>query len=308
MSGAGAAEMAFVNGTDSDLIGIPGAPTYYEPFVDPVINDLTLERALSRLRKPDQVFPDQSVAGNIEGAFEVEGVLESSRLSDLHGILFNNAAGAGDILTDGRAPTSRWYVGLDYLSGSGTATAERVLKGTVPLTVAFSYTQGEPIRVTATFAYADEESNTSITPSDISEANGDTAQFHGAELTLDGTIQSKEQSFTLSITDISRFQRGSQSVPVDAVVAAPQASLDVTTVITEQDQRELLYGSAGATTTAETIDAVSGSVSFSAAGTQIEQYDLSGMKINDGSWQNIIAADPDAQESYSIHVNGVTTA
>lgn len=300
MTGAGSSDVAFVKGTGNDLIDIPGSPTYYEPGVDPVLQDLTLDRALSRLRKPGQVFPDQSVAGNIEGGFGLEFVVDSNRLTDVHDIVFSQTSGT--VLTSGRPPTSRWFVGVDYISG----TAERVLKGCVPTDFEIAYGQGDRIRATATFLYADEESNASITPPSVTQADGDAVAFHGGELSLDGTVQSKEQSFTLSITDISRFHRGSQAVAVDATVAAPVASLSANTIITETDQLELAYGGGGQTTTSETMDATSGTVTLSDSGGQVAQYSLSEVKPASHAWQDVIAADTDTTEQIEFNVDGVS--
>lgn len=295
MTGAGSGSLAFVKGTGNSLIDISGTPTYYEPGRDPTITDLELDRAIERLRSPGQVFADTSVAQNLSGAFGVEFVMDSNRQSDVHDIVFTNPGGS-PILQPGRAATSRWFVGVDYIS----ATAERVLKGCVPLDYTVTYGQGETIRVAVTFAYADEESNTSVTPSSVQEADGSPAAFHSADFTIDGTTQSKEQSVTLNVSNLSRFERGSDEIAVDAVVAGAQVSLDLETILTEADQLELAYGGSGQTTTSTGITAVSGSLAYAAAGSTITTYDLAGLKTDTNAWQDAIAADPSTTERLTL--------
>lgn len=295
MTGAGSGSLSFAKGDGNGLMSIPGSPTYYEPGRDPSITELSLERAVQRLRSPGQVFADVSVAQNLEGAFGVDFVMDSVRQSDVHDIVFTNPAGS-PILQPGRAATSRWFIGVDYFGN----TAERVLKGCVPLDYSVSYTQGDNIRVSITFAYADETSNASITPGSVSEATGSPAAFHGADFEFDGTAQSKEQSVTLNVSNLSRFERGSDEIAVDAVVAGAQVSVDITTIITEQDQLELAYGGSGQTSTTTPMSAVDGSLAFAANGSTITTYDLSGLKPTMGSWQDIITPDTSTTEQYTF--------
>jgi len=304
MTRAGAANLAFGK-TDGLLGNLQTADTYYEPGKDPELDeDPELDRDLEQIRMPDEVFHDESVEGNIEGAFGISVIPESSRIDDLHDVLYNNASGSGDLLTPGEPATSRWYVGIDYIAG----TAERVLKGVIPLSVDVEYSQGDSTRYSITFGYADEEYNTSITPSSVNEATGETVQFHSTELSLDGTVQSKEQSFTLSIADMSAFHYGSDPVAEGATVANPTASLDVTTIITEDNQLDLAYGGSGQTTTSSRMTAVDGTITLSDSSGAIATYNLSSMKTENHTWQNLINADDDAAENYTMQVNGVSLA
>jgi len=293
MTGAGSADFAFAK--EQSLLGSLIGPNFFEPFKDPTITELELDRALQRQRKPDAVFAVESVAQNLEGAFAVEGTVDSNRQSDVHDIVFTDPGGSV-ALTPGRAPSSRWYIGVDYLSG----TAERVPKGCIPLDFQIQYQQGGSIRCAVTFAYADEEYNTSITPSSISEANGASAEFHSADFTVDGTLQSKEESVTFGVSNISRFQRGSDHIPVDAVIGPAEATLDLDTIITETDQLELGYGGSGQSSTSKTMSAVSGSVALSAAGSSITTYNLAGLKPATHAWNDVLSGDTDTTESVSL--------
>jgi len=296
MTGAGTAELAFVK--EDSFKTLPGAPTYYEPGRNPTVEPIDLERALERQRQPDAVFATEAIAQNIEGAFAVEFTMDATRQADVHDIVFNDTAPI--TLQPGRTASSRWFMGLDYLSG----TAERELIGCVPVDYSVTYSQGGPIRVSISFIYADEQSNTSITPSSVQEATDAAAQFHGASLTVDGTTQAKEQSITLSISNISRFQRGSDPVAVDAVGGPAEVSLDVTAIFSEEDQLELAYGGSGQTATTADMDDVAASLVISAAGSTVASHELSRVKPATYSWEDLVAADADTAESITFAVTG----
>ncbi|MFB6237518.1 MAG: hypothetical protein ABEH81_04020 [Halopenitus sp.] len=301
MTGAGSANLAFgktdgLFGTLVDADG-DGNPEYYEPGQDPVIQDITLERALSRQRQPNNVWSSQSIAGNLEGAFTVEFTMDDGQQADVEDIVFNTTNPV--TLTSGLAATSRWYVGLDYLSG----TAERVLLGCAPIDYTIDYTQGGAIRVTIAFIYGDEEYNTSFTPSSVIEATGSPAQFHSFDLSVDATVQAKEQSASLQITNISQFQRGSQKRPVDVVTGAAEASLTLNAIFSETDQLELAYGGSTQTTTSAKMSDVSGSMTLSAGGAQVSDYQLAKVKPDSYNWADVVSSE-DTTEDIQFHVNG----
>ncbi|MGQ3723520.1 hypothetical protein [Natrialba aegyptia] len=282
--------------SDSD-----GTPEYWKFGRDASINNLELERALSNLTEGDQAEYVESVAGNLEGAFEVEAVISSDVHGDVEELVFNDA---GSGFTPGRAASGRVYVGLDYLDG----TAERELVGCVPMGYSVSYEQGEPVSYTLTMAYADENLGTTITPSSINTvSDGTSAMFHGVTLDIDGTSVAKLQSAELSISNISRFQWGADHVAVDAVLARPETELNVDAIITGPSRTELAYGSAGATTTAARMNSVAGSLDVAVGGTSVSTYSLSKLKPNTNSWNDVITdGDTDVTDSTTFNVTGQT--
>jgi len=308
MTRAGAGNLAF--GKTNSFLGSltqdgSGNDEYFEPGIDPQFNDdPELDRDLTQVRLPNEVFHNTSIEGNIEGAFGIDFAPENARIDDVHDILFNNHTGTGDLITTGESPSSRWFVGLDYIRGK----AERVLKGCVPINFEFNWEQGGVPRYSCQFIYADEAYNTSFSPADVGEVGTDVVAFHSTDLQIDGTAQSKEQSFSLSIEDMSAFHYGADSVAEGATVAGPRASLDVTTIITEDDQLELAYGGSGQTTTSNLMDAVSGTLTLNTDAGEAAKYNLSSMKPENHTWQDIINADADAAESYTMQVNGVSMA
>jgi len=305
MTGAGSAELLFGK-TNSFLGSLSTADTYYEPGIDPNVTEgPTLSRNTEQYRKPTESFHDQSAAQNIEGSFSVDFVVEDTRIGDVHDILFNDYSTTGNILDGTQEPaTSRWYFGLDYISG----TAERVALGCIPESVDVEYQQGEGTRYSVTFAYADEEYDTSITSTGINEATGDTVQFHSTEISFGGLVQSKEQSATLSMENIARLQYGSGAVADDVTIADPTASLDLETIFTETDQLELAYGGTGQTSTSDRMSAVDASLTLKTPGGTQADYTLKDIKPDEISWNSLLDAGTDTTESHTLPVNGVELA
>lgn len=302
----GAATVAF--GKETSFMGAledsdsDGNPEYYLPGRNLQIQTVELSNALRRMRTPDSAESVESIAGNLEGAFTAEWVLNADRVGDVHDIVFNDA---GTGFTDGVAATSRWFTGIDYIGG----TAERELIGVTPTEFRVEYTEGGMIRQSLTAVYGDEESNTSITPSNIQTAgDGQSVPSHGADLTVDTVSQTKLESATLSVSNIARFQRGASRTPLEAVIAAPEATLDVEAVFSEADQLELAYGGGGsaATTPQDSLAEASGTLSFDVDGATATTYNLSAMKADSYGWEDLVAADSDLSESVSLQVNGVS--
>jgi hypothetical protein len=300
MTGGGSATAAFVKA--DGFLSIPGTPTYYRPGRNITIDEVSLDNALQRLREEDKAEAVDSLATTLEGAYSASWIVSNDVHADVRDIVFNDG---GSGFKAGRTALSRWYLGLDYLTSGGTATAERVLKGVIPLSYSLSYSQGGNIRASLTAGYADEELNTSITPSSIvGPSDGGDIPFHGATFSVDANVQTRLQDATLSVDNISRFHRGNSRTAVDATLAAPETTLDLTAIIDEQDQIELAYGSAGATSTEDTLDSVSGELSLDIGGTNVATFTLPELKASNYDWQSLASADEDTAESTTWHING----
>lgn len=298
MTGAGSSTVAYAV-ENSFLGGVGTSPTYYLPGKNVTTDDVELGNALRRIRLPDQAESVESIAENLEGAFRASWILTNDNFHDL---VFNDTDGSGnDIFSAGRMPSSEWYLGLDYLDG----TVERQLKGVAATDVEVRYQQGGPVRVTMTFVYGDEQYNTGITPGTIDES-GTPVEFHGASLSVDAVAQSKLQTATLSLTNLARFHRGADRKPLDVVLGAVEESLDAASIYSENDQLELAYGSGTATSPQTSVGGVSASLSFSAAGSTVLDYSLSGVTPDTYNWQDLVNPDSDITEELSYHVNGVT--
>lgn len=306
MTGAGSAQVAFVK--ESSFNTLPGAPTYYLPGRNPVVNDLSLDNVLERLREPGTEEAVDSLAGLLDGAVSISYSMSNDVHGDVRDIVFNDS---GTGFTSGHATTSSWYLGVEYLdTTTTTATAERHLKACIPLEYSITYEQGtNTISESLTMGYADEELNTSLTPGSITKpSDGNDAPFHGASLTVDSNTVNRLQSATLSFSNISRYITGPSRTPVDAVLAAPTTTLDAAAVYNTNNYLELAYGSSGATTIEDSINSVSGSLVFkTAGGTTIATYTLSELKPDSYQWSDLVDAETDLTDPVSYHVNGGIT-
>jgi len=300
---AGAATLAF--GVESSFKTLSGTPNWTAFGRDERVTELSLSNQLQRFRDAGQVEFSESVAQNFEGAFAVTAVISN----DTHGtvesdIVFN---GAGQF-TDGNSNalnSVQVAAGIDFLNG----TAERLMRGCIPLSYEIAYQQGEPVEYTLTMAYAEEDKNTgSVTPSSITQATtGSTAAFHGTTLTLDGGVPEKLQSATLSVENIGRFQRGASRVPLDATPAGPEATL-TTEAIYDDGETYLDYalGGSAATSVQDSVDALTGTNTLelqTAGGTTISTYTMDRLKPRDYEWSNLVAVG-DMTEPVTFDVNG----
>ena len=306
MTGGGTASVAFAK--ESSFMGAlvddddaDSDPDYFAPGRNVQVQDVELSNALQRMREPDEVESVESIAQNLEGAFAVSAVVSADVHADVQDIIFNDA-GAG--FKKGLAATSRWFVGVDYYSG----TAERELLGVTPLEYRVEYQQGGMVRYTLTAAYADEKRATSITPANIVQAtDGSSVPHHGVTLTVDAAAQTKLQSATLSISNIARFQWGSERKALDAVIAAPQSTLDAEAIFSGSSQLEIAYGAAAATTPQDSLSSVTGSLELAASTGTVATFTLAKLKPDTYNWSDLVDAENDMAESVNYHVNGGVT-
>ena len=195
----------------------------------------------------------------------------------------------------------------DYLDG----TAERELLGCTPVEYSVSYEQGGMTTYSLSMLYADETESASITPTDVTQvSDGSSVPFHGTTLTIDGVDVTKLQSATLSISNIARFQRGGETTPVDAVIAAPETTLDMSAIFSGPEKRlDLAYGGGGVSEPQDQLSSVSASLALtSKGGTSVATYSLPKLKPDSYSWADLIDAETDLTEPTTFHVNGGVTA
>lgn len=311
MTGAGAATVAFAK--ESEFLGSledadsDGTPEYYLPGRNLTVQNASLQNQLQRMREPHTAEAVDSLAGALDGAFAVEYAMSADTHEHVRDLVFNDNGGG---FTTGHAQTSRWYLGAEYIeSTTATATAERVLKGVLPLRYAITYNrESNTVRETLTLGYADEEPNTSITPGSITGPTDDNdVPFHGVTLDIDGVTLKKLQSATLTFDGpLARFHTGPSRTPIDAVAGAPQSSLETEAIFGEQgtSHLELAYGSSGATGPEDQLSNVAGSLAFDVAGSTVATYTLPKLKPDTYDWSDLVSGDTDLTEPVNWHVNG----
>ena len=293
-----AKESAFMDtlvDSDSD-----GNTDYYEPGRNVSITNVELSNALDELRVPDDPEVAEHLAQNLEGAFGVEWSMSSDRQADVHDIIFNDA---GSGFVRGQAATSRWYLGIDHWA----QTAQRELLGVTPTDYTVEYT-GDGVNCSLTAVYGDEKYNTTITPSSIQTATeGTTVASHGTQLQLSAVAKNTLQSCTLSISNIARFERGPPRKPLNAVIASPQTQLDASVLWRGSTELETAYGTTGATTPADSLDSVTGTLTFDSAAASAATYNLPSLDPESYNWSDLVSTDTSLTENITFNVAGGVT-
>jgi hypothetical protein len=297
MTGAGSATVAWAP-EDSYLGGVAAEPTYYEPGANIQVQEAELSRNLLEILAPNDPEAQDFLSTFIEGQLSVSFIL---RNDEYHRLLFNDG---GTGFTNGLANSAEWYLGVDYIGG----TTERQIKGWAPATAEVSFSGAtEAIRVTLTGAYGDEEASTSITPGTVQRA-GDEVPGHAATLSIDGTDVTKLQNATVAFSQIARLQRGADPRPLDAVAGNVQEDVSMAAIYSGPDRYELALGSAGATATEDTVDAVPATLSFDVGGSTVAEYSFATTKPDTYNWTDLANNDADLGEDISFLATGVTAS
>lgn len=305
MTGAGSGELVFgleSNGLGSDIEdgNTDGDPDLYSVGRNPTLTELDLSNQLARLRDAISVEAVESMAQNLDGAIGIEATISTDTHDKVEEWVFNDG---GDGFVPGRANSATVYTGVDYLDGS----IDRELNGVIPLEYAINWEQGGLLTYTLTCGYQDDGNASTLSLTDVTRpTDGTTVPFHGADFQVSGASVQKLQSATLSISGIARFHFGTPRKPVDAVIADPQSTLDITAIISGPDRLEQAYGSSGATSIEDSLESVTGSLALDVDGTPVSTYDLPKLKPDSLSWQEVISTE-DTTESVSYHVNGGVT-
>jgi len=301
--GAGSGRLAF--GKEQSFLGslttdANSDPEYWQFGRDEAITELSLDNQLQRLNEAGAVESVESVKGAFSGSVGIEATISSDVHDDVEDLVFN---GSGQFAA-GRPQTARVFVGSDRHSG----TTERVLKGCIPTDYSISYTEGGMLTYSVTLIYADEEKNSSHTPSGVTKVtDGTSAPWHALDVTLDGSAKtSKLQDLSLSISNIARFQRGGNGpTPVDVVIAAPETELSMTARLDTEQRLELAYGGSGNSTPQDRLGSVSASLDITVDGTAVSTYSLAKLTPATYDWSDIInSGDTDVTDPTTFNVDG----
>jgi len=278
--------------TDGD-----GNPDLFKLGRNPTITELSLSNQLQEMREGDAAWSVDSVKQNFEGSIALEGVVSADVLTQIEEDLVLNAA---DTIEPGLSTSGRIFAGVDYPTGQAT---EEYL-GCIPLEYAINYEQGSNVTYSLTLAYADQKPDpttdlTTATP----VTDGSTVAFHGFDLSIDGTTVSDLQSATLSLSDLSRFQRGADPTPNRGVTAAPSATLDVDATFVEPTRLDLARGATDSAPP-DTLDSVAGAITLTPpSGNVLRTYNLDSLKPDSHSWTEIVSTE-DASDQTTFNISG----
>lgn len=295
-----------------DYRGTPTDSTFKYPGMNINVEDLSFENALARMTVPDDPATLDAVAQIFEGAIGLSWTLTEPWWLNHH---FGNPPSAGGETSApytyswstafGAAQSSRWYFGLDYLSG----TVERVVKGAVFPDVQVDFSMGDEVTINATGFYGDETKNTSVSPGTIHGKDSSPMVFHGANFEIPNSSKlAKVESATLDLSTNIRAQRDLSRKPVDAVLGRPEPTLDLDKVVTSTSQLNLAYGNSNAPVTGDLDGAANGTVRFQAGSSSPPalEFQLSGVTPNQYGWDQYPNPDEDTLESLSYFVNDLT--
>lgn len=304
MTGAGTGTCYFAD--EDSFKTLPGTPTWYEPGEDITIDDLTLQRNLNRKRKPDDPRPQGSRAGNREVSFSL-----SWSLTDTNWHNMALAGGGTGLATEGMlAPTASWYVSSNTLS----QVEEGFIQGGAVESWNLDYNQGEDVTVSAniigaTWIDAADASAPAVPSSPVRPSKDDIVTFAGADFNLNGSqLSTKLQSFSFEVSNAARFRRGQQQEPVDAVVGAYEPTFSVTAALEDSTQRELAYGTSGATAPQDTVDSSSGEITLENPSGNLVTYNLANLQPTDYGWESLLSADDDTTDPTTYHATDITVA
>lgn len=299
MTGAGAGtlvaagEQSFMGSLVTDG---SGTPDLFKLGRDPSITEANLSNQLDELDQEDAAWSVEAVKQNFEGALTIEAVVSEDVHTKVEDQLVLNGS---DTIVPGVSQSGRIFAGVDYPGG----TADEEYYGCIPTEHSINYEQGSEVTYSLSLAYAKQESDPTedlSTATDITD--GSSVAWHGLDLQIDGATVEDLQSATLTLSDLSRFQRGLDSVPNRGVTAAPTATLDVEAIFTEESRLDIAKG--GQDTTSDTISSVSGQITLTPqSGNVLRTYSLSKLKAESHSLSNLISSD-DTTDQTQFAVNG----
>jgi hypothetical protein len=285
---------------------LPGTPTWYEPGEEISIDNFTLQRNLDRKRKPDDPRPQGSRAGNREVALSLSWALTDTNWHDMA----LPAGGTGLATSGSLAPTATWYASVDTLPG----TEEGFIQGGAVESWSLEYNQGESVTVSvtiigATWIDAADADAPAVPSSPVRPSKDDIVNFQGADFNLNGSqLSTKLQSFSFEVSGAAQFRRGQQQEPVDAVVGAYEPSFSVTATLEDSTQRELAYGTSGATSPQDTVDSSSGEITLANPNGSLVTYSLANLQPTETSWESLLSAEENTSDPTTYHATDITTA
>lgn len=296
--GAGSSTVAWA-AEQSYLGGVGGTPTYYEPGTNVEVGTAELSRNLLEILAPGDVETQEFLAQNLEGQLNLSWILAND---EFHRFVFNDSFTG---FTSGLANSVEWYLGVDY----GSGTTERQIKGWAPASCSVTYSGStETVRADVQGPYGDEEKNTSITPGSIQSTSDEVPGF-GTTLSIDGSaIGDFLQSATLTFEQITRLLPGNSQKPVDAVAGNVQQSVEMGAIYDGPTQYERALGTTGASAVQETVDEVSGSLTFDADGTTVADYSFTSVAPDTYDWQDLVNNEVELNEQLTFLATGVTAS
>ena len=299
MTGTGSA--TFVFGQESSFLA--GSDTFYHFGHNPTVEELELGNQLERMRQAGVIQSVKSLKTNLEGAFRVSATVNAATFSEVLNVVFNDG---GSGFTTGRANSFEVVAGSKYLSGTGVTSKHRALQGTIPTDFTISYNQGGTVDYSMSCLYGSEDDALKPDSAKVTRpGETDDAVFHGFKLVVDAATIAKLDSAELSFTNLYRYHRGTDSEPLDAVLARPQADLSMNATFVDEKRLDHAYG--GGAPPSDNLTSVDGNIQIDVAGNNVATFNLPKLDPDSYSWNDLVNADRDLNEDITYHVHGQVT-
>jgi len=308
---AGAATVAFSqeDGFNGSLVD---GTTWHQLGTNITVTGPTFERNQTRDRQPDDPRPRGSHPGNARGSATVEFTLTGA-LDDQHwhDLVFVNSDGDLSLAQEGQVPPSaQVYFAGGLVDGSDSA---RLASGAVVIDAEIVWTRGEDVRISLTFAYADETTDPDPTNTDTPETDGASVTqplvdgvyaFHGADIDVGGTLQAELSNLTLSMSNLARLRFGQQQIAVNASTAGAELSLSTDATFTETDQ--LTRALSGRSTGGALVDETTANIPLTNGNDDTIVYTAEGAQPNSQAWSDLVNPDSELSENVEYHVTDVS--
>jgi len=276
----------------------PGTGDWIQPGTDVSVSSAQIDNQLQRSRQPDQSRPADSRPGNARLSATVEFTVTDKSWTDL---LPTDGSVIGGT---GVPPTAEWHFDSDILDGSLSAGTEGVtFAGTAIQQADIQVQEDGPVTVTLTLRGTDLSGNSPesvVQPDPADEFLG-----HGAELTIDSTVQIGLSSATLSVSGLAERAEEPGRTPRALYVGAVDPTLQTTADTTEVDQLQLAAGG-DETTVADTLSGpVSGSLVLENRAASTQTWDLSGLVPNTFSFDQVVSPQDLLGESVNYQLTDI---
>lgn len=297
MTGAGSAQVCYA--VEDSYNSLPGSPTWKQPGLDIEVGTASWENALMRARHPDSPLPQGSRKGNQEGAYNI--TFSQDKDQDIHELIFPKSSNTQLASGADTVPSATWYLSADAID----QTEERFLAGASVESVTWNYNQGQKntIDLTVIYGYEPEVGGShGNAPAAISQpAKDDIVMWSDTDFQISGASVTKLQTLSLTISGLSRFRRGQQQGPVDAVVGAYEPTMTVEAILSDNTQQQLAYGSSTAVEPLSTIDETDCTLIFDPA----SNLNVLGVQPNSFDWAQLVSEE-DVMDPTEYHVKNVS--
>lgn len=303
MTGAGTSRVAFR--AESSFNTPDDTNDWILPGLNVSVGDFSIENNQQRNRKPDEVTPVGSRAGNFRGTLSLNFDYTGD---EWHALVPFSGAGESLSGAGGAAPTAEFYLNTTALDDTDAQFESDITVSGAATEAAINYQQGEPDTVDLTIDFGALSSESPADGDIVEPSNADVFTHHGTSISVGGRSQTGAQSATLTLSNLARRQEQQSREPLRYVVGAIEPSFSTDALFTEEDQLTAALG--GSTTSV--ADTISGEASaefaLSNGNGSTVTYELTQLDPQTYSWNALVDPETDLTEPVDYHLTDVAVA